>query len=229
MRYLVRQAQAGRVCMSVDSTALLNLRHLHGEDNGWRTAYPEELSDERDFDEVTIYAPAEVVDSDSDSDSDSDNEGGATCIVTYGNGVVSALQAAKTLREEHGVGGVTVSVCAFQCAATGRRVRNRRHSHLQPLTVPRLTCSETPHGAQVIDAPYLSSVPEGLRQALAARQGASVVFADVCKAGQSPLATHAVTLQNEGALMGRCWRLAAAQVRKHQDAASFLKSPCSPR
>jgi hypothetical protein len=38
-----------------------------------------------------------------------------------------------------------------------------------------------------------------------------VVFADVCKAGQSPLATHAVTLQNEGALMGRCWRLAAAQ------------------
>eukprot|EP00121_Abeoforma_whisleri_P008642 Awhi_evm1s7933 len=38
-RYSLQQAKKGRVVMSVDSTALLNLRHCHGKDNEWQYPY----------------------------------------------------------------------------------------------------------------------------------------------------------------------------------------------
>ena len=57
MRHAVRQARAGRVVMVVDSTALLNERHLVDEDKDdkWMCEYPEKLTDEMGFDEVTLY------------------------------------------------------------------------------------------------------------------------------------------------------------------------------
>jgi len=39
-RHAVRQAEAGRVVMVVDSTALLNRRHLGDSDDAWRFPYP---------------------------------------------------------------------------------------------------------------------------------------------------------------------------------------------
>jgi len=143
MRYLVRQAEAGRVCMSVDSTALLNERHLHEKDDGWLWSYPERDA-EIDFDFVRVH-----------------RAGGRVAIVTYGNGVRTALRAARSL------------------------------------DVP----------VDVVDSPYLSSVSRGLREAVAEYE--AVVFADVCKQGQGPLASHATHLHSEGAL--KAWNLVAAQ------------------
>ena len=59
MRHAVRQAKAGRVVMTVDSTALLNERHVGDDkDNAWMFPYPVEMGgeeDEMDFDEVVVY------------------------------------------------------------------------------------------------------------------------------------------------------------------------------
>jgi TPP-dependent pyruvate/acetoin dehydrogenase alpha subunit/pyruvate/2-oxoglutarate/acetoin dehydrogenase E1 component len=82
-RNAVAQAKAGRVVVSVDCTNLLNLRHLHGKDRGWERIYPQaDAHGSMGFDEVRRYGT-----------------GGATCIVTYGNGVVTALQARRVLLE----------------------------------------------------------------------------------------------------------------------------------
>ena len=82
-RNAVAQAKAGRVVVSVDCTNLLNLRHLHGKDRGWETSYPD--ADEHGamaFDQVCRYGTSAKVG-----------------IVTYGNGVVTALQARRMLLE----------------------------------------------------------------------------------------------------------------------------------
>lgn len=87
-RNALAQAKGGRVVVSVDSTNLLNLRHLHGKDRGWEKPYP--TLDDRSgtptntnqmgFDEIVRYGT-----------------NGTAAIVTYGNGVITALQARKSL------------------------------------------------------------------------------------------------------------------------------------
>lgn len=147
-RYAVQQALAGRVVMSVDSTNLLNLRHVTGRDNAWQfplTGDGEVMS----WDEVRTYGTGRRVG-----------------IVTYGNGVVTALQAKEVLEGELNVRDVTV-----------------------------------------VDSPYLSDVPGGLRSIVS--EFDTVVFADVCKQGQQPLASHITQLQSEGLLPTR-WRCVAA-------------------
>ena len=84
-RYAVQQAAAGRVVMVVDSTRLLNLRHAHeggadGEAGDWRRPFPPAL-EWRGWGDVRSYGL------------------GGTAIVTYGNGVVEALRAQRTLAE----------------------------------------------------------------------------------------------------------------------------------
>ena len=60
----------------------------------------------------------------------------------------------------------------------------------------------------VLDCPYLSGVPEGLRQVLP--QYERVLFADITKQGPGcVLSQHAVALQNES-LLPRHWNLVAA-------------------
>lgn len=59
----------------------------------------------------------------------------------------------------------------------------------------------------VIDSPYLSHATEGLRHAV--RDLDAVVFADVCKHGQHPLAGIVAELQGDGQLPAR-WQCVAA-------------------
>lgn len=65
------------------------------------------------------------------------------------------------------------------------------------------------HGlsVSVIDTPYLSSVPQGLRDEL--KKHKAVVFADPCKQGQNPLANYITTLQALGELPA-AWQSVAA-------------------
>lgn len=91
LRYAFQQAKAGRVVMTVDSTNLLNMRHLH-QDKDFLWQFP--LTEENEYlswDEVIQYG-----------------HGDALAIVTYGNGVVTALQAQKELEEKFGAGTIQV-------------------------------------------------------------------------------------------------------------------------
>jgi len=91
LRNAVAQAAAGRVVMSVDSTELLNRRHLFDKDNAWMRPYPADAHDVMAFDEVRTYG-----------------DGAELLIVSYGNGVPTALHAQRHLEEEHGINGVVV-------------------------------------------------------------------------------------------------------------------------
>jgi len=91
LRHAAAQAAAGRVVMLVDSTDLLNRRHLHEKDNAWMRPYPKDVSEVMDFDEVCQYG-----------------EGSELLIVSYGNGVPTSLRARHSLMQDHGVQGVTV-------------------------------------------------------------------------------------------------------------------------
>jgi len=94
-RHAVRMARQGRVVMSVDSTALLNQRHLADRDHQWQTAYPaaeEAAGDDGEFtyDTVSTY-------------NFQPGQQGMKVVITYGNGVPTALRAAAQLKSEHGV------------------------------------------------------------------------------------------------------------------------------
>lgn len=149
-RNLVLQARAGRVAMSVDCTNLLNRRHLHGKDRGWERTYPS--SGIMSFHDIKRYGT---------------NAG--SVIVTFGNGVVTALQARKTMAEE----GILAN-----------------ESELD-----------------VLDCPYLSSVPAGLCNVI--QQYDTAIFADICKEGNGILASHVCALQRQG-LLPKQWEVVAA-------------------
>eukprot|EP01059_Diplonema_ambulator_P034605 TRINITY_DN784_c5_g1_i1.p1 TRINITY_DN784_c5_g1~~TRINITY_DN784_c5_g1_i1.p1 ORF type:complete len:801 (+),score=278.56 TRINITY_DN784_c5_g1_i1:240-2405(+) len=88
MRNAIQQAKAGRVVMTVDCTNLLNLKHVDEEakDEAWLMPYTQR-GDMASFDEVTCYGPRDA----------------SLAIVTYGNGVVTSLQAARIVTEKHGI------------------------------------------------------------------------------------------------------------------------------
>ena len=148
MRYAFEQARAGRVVMTVDSTNLLNTRHIFDSDDKWKRAYPER-SEYLAFDDVVTYG-----------------SGTSLGIVTYGNGVLTALHAREYLKDEYGLNDVVI-----------------------------------------IDSPYLNAATNGLRHAV--KELDTVVFADVCKQGQHPLAAIACELQNDGVLPSK-WQCVAA-------------------
>jgi hypothetical protein len=60
----------------------------------------------------------------------------------------------------------------------------------------------------VIDCPYISGVPQGLRDILP--QYEKVVFADICKEGPSSVLSHFVTALQSDSLLPTDWRLVAA-------------------
>jgi hypothetical protein len=126
-RNAIIQARNGRVVILIDSTNLLNLRHLHEKDRGWETTYPPE-DEVMGFHDVRRFGMI-----------------GKDLIVTYGNGVVTALQARRSLIE--------------------RKVISNEHE------------------LDIIDAPYISDVSDGLRDALSSEQYERVLFCDVCKEG----------------------------------------------
>lgn len=94
MRYLKQQAKAGRVVMSVDSTDLLNRRHLSEEkkDEFMLSNYPDKNQSSYHFDEINVYEPRQ---------SSNTKKKAQILIVTYGNGVPTSLQAQDLLYEKY--------------------------------------------------------------------------------------------------------------------------------
>jgi hypothetical protein len=109
MRYLLRQtAQAGRVCMSVDCTELLNRRHLYPERmdglflHAFPTADPDDATLEMGFDDVVLYQPnlaakAKCGAITKDSVKLSKVK---LVVVSYGNGLPTSLIAANNMVEK---------------------------------------------------------------------------------------------------------------------------------
>jgi TPP-dependent pyruvate/acetoin dehydrogenase alpha subunit/pyruvate/2-oxoglutarate/acetoin dehydrogenase E1 component len=89
MRHALLQAKAGRVVMVVDCTHLLNLRHLEDRDRQWEFPYPADPNELLLFDQIRCYK----------ADEESEDEA-CRAIVTYGNGVVTALQTRNELLKE---------------------------------------------------------------------------------------------------------------------------------
>jgi 2-oxoisovalerate dehydrogenase E1 component len=154
-RHAIAQAKAGRVVVSVDCTEILNRRHLHGKDRAWEMAYPLEDEPLLGFDHVRRYGTK-----------------GDMAIVTYGNGVVTSLQARRALFES--------SVISSE------------------------------EELDIIDCPYLSGVPDGLRHIVGQYAG-GIIFADICKdgPGSNVLSSMASSLHREE-LLPNNWDLVAA-------------------
>ncbi len=175
IRHAFRQAQAGRVVMSVDSTHLLNHRHVLGADYAWETEYPDERATEDPFlpfEEVRVYRQGVRAGGDFGVRGPADAARAADparrlAIVTYGDGVVSALQARAALPDGAG------------------------------------------SSIDVIDVPYLSSVPAGLDALL--RNYSSLVIADICKEGTGPVEAFIPRLRASGALPSNWISVAAAR------------------
>mmetsp|Transcript_42235 Transcript_42235/g.72116 ORF Transcript_42235/g.72116 Transcript_42235/m.72116 type:complete len:218 (+) Transcript_42235:1-654(+) len=127
-RNAIKQARNGRVVVLVDCTNLLNLRHLHEKDRGWESAYPEAKDEVMSFHDVRRFGVS-----------------GKHLIVTYGNGVVTALRARRALAEQ-------------------RAIDNESE-------------------IDIIDTPYISDIPDGLRDAVANGGYDSILFCDICKEG----------------------------------------------
>lgn len=103
MRYAYNQAKGGRVVMFVDSTDLLNRRHLEDvvKDETFLTSYPapldSTLSDKTvhrlyTFDEITVYHSNKV---------QSPSAKSQIVILSVGNGVPTSLLAQKKLTEKY--------------------------------------------------------------------------------------------------------------------------------
>jgi hypothetical protein len=102
------QAAGGRVVMSVDCTALLNQRHFDdpADQDGrqsWMTVYPHDRNETMSFDEITRYTCG--VGSTGDVDSETSQR---VAVVTYGNGVVTALQAVAGMSADESEGVVVI-------------------------------------------------------------------------------------------------------------------------
>lgn len=170
-RNIIAQAKNGRVVVLVDCTNLLNLRHLHDKDRGWERTYPEKEEDSVDttnmmsFHDIRRYGIH-----------------GKWAILSYGNGVVTALQARKALFEKD------------------------------------MIANETE--LDVIDCPYISAVPDGLKEIVHEYDG--VVFADICKdgPGSNVLSSMVMNLHGEH-LLPQKWEFVGAP-RAYNPLGSFV-------
>ncbi|KAL3765956.1 hypothetical protein ACHAW5_011353 [Stephanodiscus triporus] len=129
---------------------------IQGFDRGrWETTYPSE-DEVMSFHDVRRFGDL-----------------GKDLIITYGNGVVTALQARRSLAERKVIGNE--------------------------------------NELDIIDAPYISDVPGGLRDALANKQYEKVLFCDVCKEGpgSNVLSSTIMALKKQGILPAK-WDFVAA-------------------
>jgi 2-oxoisovalerate dehydrogenase E1 component len=116
IRYAMKQVRAGRVVMSVDSTDLLNKRHLRESDGDahYLSIYPESAEEELSFDTVMVYehdgAPASAK---------------HVLLVSYGNGVGAAKLARAALTDASGQDQVKVTIidCPYLSAPPGGLVK----------------------------------------------------------------------------------------------------------
>lgn len=99
MRYAVAQARAGRMVMFVDPTELLNMRDIPTmqQQQGaagpscWEFPYSEE-NEFITFDDVTLYRCETTTNKESNA-AQEENKKKRIAVVTYGNGLVAALEA----------------------------------------------------------------------------------------------------------------------------------------
>jgi len=94
-RHALWQAKHGRIVMLVDCTHLLNIRHVHDKDRSWEYLYPSFENDMIGFDQVyryTVNSESEVVKQNPDTPTNA-----RIAIISYGNGVVTSLQARREL------------------------------------------------------------------------------------------------------------------------------------
>ena len=109
LRFVMSQVRAGRVVMSVDSTDLLNRRHLDEAkaDGYYLSVYPELTEDvdkdELTFDTIAIYKHQ--------SGMPGQQARKRVCIISYGNGVGASKQARALLASE--AVEVTVVDCPY--------------------------------------------------------------------------------------------------------------------
>lgn len=157
-RNAIAQAQNGRVIVFIDSTHLLNLRHLHGKDRGWESIYPANENEMMNFHDVRRFG-----------------FNGKHLIVTYGNGVITSLRARRSLAKQ------------------------------------KIIISE--EDVDIVDCPYISDIPNGLRDAISSNQYAdgSILFCDVCKEGpgSNVLSSMVMGLKRENLLPSK-WGFVAA-------------------
>jgi len=105
VRHAILQAKAGRVVMVVDCTYLLNLRHVHERDRAWEFPYPDNEQKLFTFNDIRLYK----FNNDKASGTKS-----KIAIVSYGNGVVTSLQARQGLLSR-GILGSEVDVDIIDC------------------------------------------------------------------------------------------------------------------
>lgn len=105
-RNAVQAAQAGRVVMIVDSTDLLNKRHIGEKDSGMLSPYPIKQGNNNEDDvlafDAIIRHPHGVGNNDEVDD---------VTIVTYGTGVLTSRNAQKRLVDE----GIQVGILEVPC------------------------------------------------------------------------------------------------------------------
>jgi TPP-dependent pyruvate/acetoin dehydrogenase alpha subunit/pyruvate/2-oxoglutarate/acetoin dehydrogenase E1 component len=114
-RHALWQAKNGRIVMLVDCTNLMNLRHVNDKDRAWELPYPAESSDMISFDQVYRYQQGT-------SKSSSPIASARIAVVSYGNGVVTSLQARNNLVERqiiHTEEEVDIIDCPFLSGVPG--------------------------------------------------------------------------------------------------------------
>ena len=205
--------------MSVDSTALLNARHLDADarDGRWLRAFPGE-GEELSFDHVRLYRaqkrPARPRGGDpvitGDPVMDNRDDFLFDCEMLDDDGAISSRDKTTAVkktsrqkpRDDGGdeAGGPLLSESVLLAGEELEEEANSAPFELLIVSygngVPAaLRAAESlaargqvpPRGIAVVDCPYLSAPPAGLRAALRATRRA--VFADVCKEGQHPFAS----------------------------------------
>jgi hypothetical protein len=202
LRYIAKQVRAGRVVMCVDSTDLLNRRHLSegAKDGQWLTLYPPGDEEELGFDDIIAYCrPGHSIEGLGGRGGENLKEGvvdaldlessSTVVIVTYGNGVPTCLLAVDSFYQQRRAdqhSALALPVTAAAGDATG--------GHETPAV-------NHPEVITVIDCPCLSQLSAQLEAFLQHSQSPrlhSVIFADVCKVNAAPLSAFAVQLQNKG-------------------------------
>ena len=139
LRFAYRQAKAGRVIMLVDSTDLLNKRHLYENerDDLWLTNYPSITDTELSFDSIIVYSP-------SHRKIDLQNPLIFNVVViSYGNGVPVSLNAVlnydRNAGETEGKRQVVVSVVDVPCIS---KVPGRLRDYLMENRVDALVFAD---------------------------------------------------------------------------------------
>mmetsp|Transcript_31539 Transcript_31539/g.52688 ORF Transcript_31539/g.52688 Transcript_31539/m.52688 type:complete len:246 (-) Transcript_31539:32-769(-) len=218
MRYLLRQSSnAGRVCMSVDSTDLLNRRHLHPElkDGFFLHPFPScHDTEEMNFDEIGFYvynasqlAKCErLFDQNRPFHRQQQLQDIKLVITSYGNGLPASLIAMTQLVEDQCIQSHEVVVIDCPYLTTPPAQLTTFLADLRAATSASATATGSGDDGG-------SGSGSGIEPASKKKSfdGFALVLADVCKhASGAPFPSFAIRFQHSGLLPSR-WRVAAAQ------------------